>query len=146
MFLFSWKIAEPPHFTLSSSSCWCLFVVFFSDWQFWLQWLWVCDNQSKCVFGAFPQVVYVSFSVPLHVLDVTYINISDAAKVGDLETLKSAFARGVSVDQRDKYYKTPLMAACAHGNIEVAAYLLQIGWVNSSGVHCNLVLSVYQYA
>ncbi|XP_058965683.2 ankyrin repeat and EF-hand domain-containing protein 1-like isoform X1 [Pocillopora verrucosa] len=59
--------------------------------------------------------------------DVTYMNISDAAKVGDLETLKSAFARGVSVDQRDKYYKTPLMAACAHGNIEVAAYLLQIG-------------------
>ena len=68
------------------------------------------------------------------------MNISDAAKVGDLETLKSAFARGVSVDQRDKYYKTPLMVACAHGNIEVAAYLLQIGWVNWSGVHCNLVV------
>ncbi|XP_068732245.1 ankyrin repeat and EF-hand domain-containing protein 1-like isoform X2 [Montipora capricornis] len=59
--------------------------------------------------------------------DISYMNISDAAKVGDLETLKSAFARGVSVDQRDKYYKTPLMAACAHGNIDVAAYLLQIG-------------------
>lgn len=55
------------------------------------------------------------------------MNISDAAKVGDLETLKSAFARGISVDQRDKYYKTPLMAACAHGNIDVAVYLLQIG-------------------
>ena len=58
------------------------------------------------------------------------MNISDAAKVGDLETLKSAFTRGVSVDQRDKYYKTPLMAACAHGNIDVACYLLQIGLVN----------------
>ena len=55
------------------------------------------------------------------------MNISDAAKVGDVETLKSAFARGIPVDQRDKYYKTPLMAACAHGNISVARYLIQIG-------------------
>lgn len=59
--------------------------------------------------------------------DVTYMNISDAAKVGDVETLKSAFSRGIPVDQRDKYYKTPLMAASAHGNIDVAAYLLRIG-------------------
>ena len=59
--------------------------------------------------------------------DITYMNISDAAKVGDLETLKSSFARGISPDQRDKYYKTPLMSACAHGNIDVAIYLLQIG-------------------
>ncbi|XP_015756266.1 PREDICTED: ankyrin repeat and EF-hand domain-containing protein 1-like [Acropora digitifera] len=59
--------------------------------------------------------------------DISYMNISDAAKAGDLETLRSAFARGVSVDQRDKYYKTPLMAACAHGNIHIASYLLQIG-------------------
>ncbi|XP_073243068.1 ankyrin repeat and EF-hand domain-containing protein 1-like isoform X1 [Porites lutea] len=59
--------------------------------------------------------------------DITYMNISDAAKVGDVETLKSAFARGIPVDQRDKYYKTPLMAACAHGNINVARYLIQIG-------------------
>ena len=59
--------------------------------------------------------------------DITYMNISDAAKVGDLETLKSAFARGISANQRDKYYKTPLMSACAHGNIDVAVYLLQIG-------------------
>lgn len=62
--------------------------------------------------------------------DITYMNISDAAKVGDLETLKSAFTRGISVDQRDKYYKTPLMAACAHGNIDVARYLLHIGLVS----------------
>ena len=55
------------------------------------------------------------------------MNISDAAKVGDVETLKSAFSRGIPVDQRDKYYKTPLMAASAHGNIDVAAYLLRIG-------------------
>ncbi|XP_020620565.1 ankyrin repeat and EF-hand domain-containing protein 1-like isoform X1 [Orbicella faveolata] len=59
--------------------------------------------------------------------DITYVNISDAAKVGDLETLRSSFARGISPDQRDKYYKTPLMSACAHGNIDVAIYLLQIG-------------------
>ena len=55
------------------------------------------------------------------------MNISDAAKVGDVETLKSAFGRGIPVDQQDKYYKTPLMSACAHGNIDVAAYLIQIG-------------------
>ena len=69
-----------------------------------------------------------SNDLPLFVFsDITYMNISDAAKVGDLETLKSSFARGISPDQRDKYYKTPLMAACAHGNIDVAKYLLQIG-------------------
>ena len=59
--------------------------------------------------------------------DTTYMNLSDAAKVGDLETLKTAFTRGLHVDQRDKYYKTPLMTACSHGNIDIANYLIQIG-------------------
>ena len=52
------------------------------------------------------------------------MNLSDAAKVGDLETLKTAFTRGLHVDQRDKYYKTPLMTASSHGNIDIANYLI----------------------
>ena len=58
---------------------------------------------------------------------ITHVNISDTAKVGDLETLKSAFAKGVPVDQRDRYYKTPLMAACSHGNITTVKFLLDMG-------------------
>ena len=60
-------------------------------------------------------------------LDAGYINISDAAKVGDIETIKTALQQGTDVDQRDKYYKTPLMSACLHGNIAMAKYLLIAG-------------------
>ncbi|XP_032231944.1 ankyrin repeat and EF-hand domain-containing protein 1 isoform X2 [Nematostella vectensis] len=59
--------------------------------------------------------------------DTSYTNISDAAKLGDLETLKAAFFRGTPIDQRDKYYKTPLMAACAHGNLDMARFLIDLG-------------------
>ncbi|KAK3754399.1 hypothetical protein QZH41_011175, partial [Actinostola sp. cb2023] len=59
--------------------------------------------------------------------DTSYLNISDAAKLGDLESLKAAFIKGTHVDQRDKYYKTPLMAACSHGNIDMAQFLLDLG-------------------
>lgn len=63
----------------------------------------------------------------LLVTETSYLNISDAAKLGDLETLKAAFVKGTPIDQRDKYYKTPLMAACAHGNLDMAKFLLDLG-------------------
>ena len=61
--------------------------------------------------------------------DKTYMNINEAAKMGDFDSLKNAFAKGVSVDTRDKYYKTPLMVACASGHINMAKFLVDNGWV-----------------
>ena len=49
--------------------------------------------------------------------------------MGDLESIKAAIYRGMSVDQRDKFFKTPLMTSCAHGNIEMAKALLDFGLV-----------------
>ena len=53
--------------------------------------------------------------------------MSDATKHKDLETLKDALARGMDIDIRDKFYKTPLMIACADANIEVARFLVERG-------------------
>ncbi|XP_013406383.1 ankyrin repeat and EF-hand domain-containing protein 1 isoform X2 [Lingula anatina] len=63
----------------------------------------------------------------LHLPDKTYVNVNEAAKYGDLDTLRNAFSKGSPVDTRDKYFKTPLMTACSHGNMEVAIFLLDQG-------------------
>ncbi|CAH1262016.1 ANKEF1 [Branchiostoma lanceolatum] len=57
----------------------------------------------------------------------TYINISEAAKLGDIESLKQAFQNNYPIDTRDKYFKTPLMCAAAHGHIEITKYLIEMG-------------------
>ncbi|KAK3583308.1 hypothetical protein CHS0354_038919 [Potamilus streckersoni] len=57
----------------------------------------------------------------------TYININDAVRSGDFDSLKNAFARGTPVDTRDKYYKTPLMVACGIGNIDMVKFLVENG-------------------
>lgn len=57
----------------------------------------------------------------------TYMNINDAAKSGDFDSLKNAFQRGTHPDTRDKYYKTPLMVAAAAGNITMVKFLLEHG-------------------
>ncbi|KAK7490166.1 hypothetical protein BaRGS_00018511 [Batillaria attramentaria] len=59
--------------------------------------------------------------------DRAYVNINEAAKIGDFDSLKSALARGVSIDTRDRFYKTPLMVACAAGHIEMVKYLVENG-------------------
>lgn len=56
-----------------------------------------------------------------------YININYCVKGGNLETLDLAFRHGVPVDVQDEYYKTPLMVACAIGNVELVQYLLSQG-------------------
>ncbi|KAM6980516.1 ankyrin repeat and EF-hand domain-containing protein 1 [Aplochiton taeniatus] len=56
-----------------------------------------------------------------------YININYCVKTGDLESLGLAFSQRVPVDVKDRFYKTPLMAACGTGNIEVARFLLGLG-------------------
>ncbi|NXG58044.1 ANKE1 protein, partial [Hemiprocne comata] len=56
-----------------------------------------------------------------------YMNINYLVKAGDILSLQKAFEEGVPVDIKDKYYKTPLMAACASGNTDVVQYLLEKG-------------------
>lgn len=53
--------------------------------------------------------------------------MNEAAKFGDFDTLKTSLEKGVPVDVRDKYYKTPLMTSCSQGNYRVAHYLLENG-------------------
>lgn len=60
-------------------------------------------------------------------LDPTYVNLSDAVKFGDLESIKVAINNGTPINQRDKYYKTPLMVACLYGKIKVVQALLDMG-------------------
>ncbi|XP_071963707.1 ankyrin repeat and EF-hand domain-containing protein 1-like [Antedon mediterranea] len=63
----------------------------------------------------------------LHTPDKTYINLNEAAKLGDCESLSIAYNKGRPIDTRDKYYKTPLMVACAQGNKTMAQFLLDRG-------------------
>ncbi|NXX20313.1 ANKE1 protein, partial [Podargus strigoides] len=57
----------------------------------------------------------------------TYMDINYLVRAGDILSLQKAFDEGVTVDIRDKYYKTPLMVACASGNRVVVQYLLEKG-------------------
>ena len=59
--------------------------------------------------------------------DKMYVNITDATKNGDLDSLKNAFQRGTSVDTRDRYYKTPLMVACSIGRLDMVKFLVEHG-------------------
>uniref|UniRef100_A0A8C2IFY4 Ankyrin repeat and EF-hand domain containing 1a n=1 Tax=Cyprinus carpio TaxID=7962 RepID=A0A8C2IFY4_CYPCA len=52
-----------------------------------------------------------------------YINMNYCVKTGDIESLRLALSQKVPVDVKDRFYKTPLMAACASGNYEVAMFL-----------------------
>lgn len=58
-----------------------------------------------------------------------FSNINFLTKAGDLASLKKAFESGIPVDMKDNYYRTPLMTACASGNIEVVKFLLERGYV-----------------
>ncbi|KAI4562130.1 hypothetical protein MJG53_011470 [Ovis ammon polii x Ovis aries] len=56
-----------------------------------------------------------------------FSNINFVTKAGDLASLKKAFESGIPVDMKDNYYKTPLMTACATGNIDAVKFLLEKG-------------------
>ncbi|NXA83873.1 ANKE1 protein, partial [Thryothorus ludovicianus] len=57
----------------------------------------------------------------------TFMDINYLVKEGDFVSLQKAFDQGVPVDVKDKYYKTPLMVACASGNIVLVEFLLEKG-------------------
>lgn len=59
--------------------------------------------------------------------DKTFVNMNEAAKFGDFDTLRMSLEKGTPVDVRDKYYKTPLMTSCAQGNLKMAQFLLDNG-------------------
>uniref|UniRef100_A0A671Q1K8 Ankyrin repeat and EF-hand domain containing 1a n=1 Tax=Sinocyclocheilus anshuiensis TaxID=1608454 RepID=A0A671Q1K8_9TELE len=60
----------------------------------------------------------------IEMLEKIYINMNYCVKTGDIESLRLALSQKVPVDVKDRFYKTPLMAACASGNYEVAKFLL----------------------
>jgi ankyrin repeat protein len=47
--------------------------------------------------------------------------------MGDFDSLKTALNRGVPVDTRDRYFKTPLMTASATGHLAMVKYLVEKG-------------------
>lgn len=53
-----------------------------------------------------------------------FININDAVRCNDMKSLQTAIEKGTAVDTKDKYFKTPLMIACALGNVEIVKMLL----------------------
>ncbi|XP_014750510.1 PREDICTED: ankyrin repeat and EF-hand domain-containing protein 1 [Sturnus vulgaris] len=57
----------------------------------------------------------------------TLLDINYLVKERDFVSLQKAFDTGVPVDIKDKYYKTPLMVACASGNIVLVEFLLEKG-------------------
>ncbi|XP_032911418.1 ankyrin repeat and EF-hand domain-containing protein 1 isoform X3 [Catharus ustulatus] len=57
----------------------------------------------------------------------TLMDINYLVKKRDFVSLQKAFDAGVPVDIKDKYYKTPLMVACASGNIVLVEFLLEKG-------------------
>ncbi|XP_064602461.1 ankyrin repeat and EF-hand domain-containing protein 1-like isoform X2 [Liolophura sinensis] len=63
----------------------------------------------------------------MHQPQKSYMNLNEAAKMGDFDSLKGALQRGTPIDTRDKYYKTPLMVAASSGNLDMVKFLLENG-------------------
>ncbi|TTO79335.1 Ankyrin repeat and EF-hand domain-containing protein 1 [Bagarius yarrelli] len=57
-----------------------------------------------------------------------YTNINRCVRTGDFESLCLAFSQRLSVDIRDRFYKTPLMAACSSGSYDMAEFLITLGY------------------
>lgn len=72
-------------------------------------------------------MIYTYTHIILYISERQYIHLYEAVRHGDMESLMSALASGLSVNCRDKYNKTPLMVACSHGRLDVARFLLERG-------------------
>lgn len=57
-----------------------------------------------------------------------YTNINRCVRTGDFESLCLAFSQHLPVDIRDRFYKTPLMAACSSGSYKMAEFLITLGY------------------
>ena len=55
------------------------------------------------------------------------MKLYEAARHGNFESLTTALKEGLSADARDRYNKTLLMVAAAHGRVDVVRYLLEKG-------------------
>ncbi|KAF7703996.1 ankyrin repeat and EF-hand domain-containing protein 1 isoform X2 [Silurus meridionalis] len=56
-----------------------------------------------------------------------YTNINRCVRTEDFESLCLAFSQRLHVDIRDRFYKTPLMAACSSGSYKMAEFLITLG-------------------
>ena len=64
------------------------------------------------------------------------MKLYEACRHGNLDSLDAALRTGLPIDARDKYNKTPLMVACAHGRTDVAKFLLERGYVSYTALTC----------
>ena len=70
----------------------------------------------------------------------------EAIRHGDMESLLSALADGIPVDCRDKYNKTPLMIACTHARPEMVKFFLERGYVHThTHMHIHTHAHPYTY-
>ena len=64
-----------------------------------------------------------------------FIHINEVIKYNDRESMKAAVKDGLDLDQKDKFYKTPLMMACLEGNLQMARYLISHGFAIYLSLH-----------
>ena len=81
--------------------------------------------------------------VSLLFVDSTFIHVNEVIKYNDKESLKSAVHNGFNVNQKDKFYKSPLMLACLEGNLDAAQYLIKQKYVILFLVEKFLLLLVF---
>ena len=73
-------------------------------------------------------VLTVHVHVFIIIVEPSYVNLYEAIRHGDFDSIELALRdTGMSPDARDKYNKTPLMIAAAHGRFDVAEYLITKG-------------------
>lgn len=63
----------------------------------------------------------------IFILDPTFMHINEAVKYNDIESIKLALKEGLDVNEKDRFYKTPLMLACLEGNYELTKFLIENG-------------------
>ena len=69
------------------------------------------------------------------------MKLYEACRHGNLDSLDAALRSGLPIDARDKYNKTPLMVACAHGRSDVVKFLLKRGYISYTPITCLFHLS-----
>jgi ankyrin repeat protein len=86
-------------------------------------------NPSILFAFAFFAVIFQNCYLPVKSNNNYYLAPTDYVYKGDLYGLKSALARGASIEERDPFMQnyTPLMVAAREGNLEIAKWLVENG-------------------